>query len=155
MKQSLIAFFGFLLTASTYAQPLATSFENATKNKGISIEALDKAYKSALHTDTAQAAFNGREQEFIEGYSSFLKDLGKFLKENDFTWEKTTRCFNRIYISKSGKIDYFLFHFKEEELPLVKQAQFEKLLTSFIETHKFPLSNTVNFAQCSPVKYSD
>lgn len=154
MKQSLIVFLGIFYTVSMYAQPLATSFNNATKNKGISIEALDKAYKSALHTDSAQAAFSGREQEFIEGYTSFLKDLGKFLKENDFTWEKTTRCFNRIYIDKSGKIDYFLFHFKEEELPLDKQAQFEKLLNRFIEKHQFPLTNAVSFAQCSPVIYS-
>jgi hypothetical protein len=138
-----------------YAQPIATSFQNATKNKSISIETLDKTYKSALHTDTAQAAFNGREQEFIKGYTSLLNDFGKFLKENNFKWEKSTRCFNRIYIDKSGKIDYFLFHFKEEELSLDRQAQFEKLLNSFIEKYQFPLTNTVNFAQCSPVRYSN
>lgn len=154
MKFALVFLFIPIAFSDVHSQQLATSFQNAL-NRGISVDSLDKVYMSALHSDSTLAAFNGREQEFIQGYTSLLKDLGKFLKANDFTWGKTTRCFNRIYISKSGEIDYFLFHFKEEELPLYKQSQFEKLLTSFIETHKFPLSNTVDFAQCSPVKYSD
>ncbi|MCW5912613.1 MAG: hypothetical protein KIT62_16210 [Cyclobacteriaceae bacterium] len=143
------------LSACAYGQPLATSFQNATESKGISIDSLDKVYKSALHADTAQAAFNGREQEFIKGYTSLLKDLAGFLKANNFMWEKTIRCFNRIYLNKNGKIDYFLFHFMEGEITPAKQARFEKLLGSFIENYQFPLTSTVHFAQCSPVKYSD
>lgn len=147
---------GLLFIAITFSgvfgQQLATSFQNAL-DKGISVDSLDKAYMSALHSDTALAAFNGREQEFIQGYNALLKDLGKFLQANDFNWEKSTRCFNRIYIDKSGKIDYFLFHFKEGELTPDKQAKFAKLLTEFIATYQFPLTNTVPFAQCSPVQY--
>ena len=152
MKFALVFLLIPIAFSNVHSQQLAVSFQYAL-DRGISVDSLDKTYMSALNSDTTLAAFNGREQEFIQGYTSLLKDLGKFLKANDFNWEKTTRCFNRIYIDKSGKIDYFLYHFKEGELTPEKQAQFAKLLTEFIKTYKFPLTNTVPFAQCSPVQY--
>lgn len=152
MKFALVFLLIPITFSNVHSQQLASSFQNAL-DRGISIDSLDKAYMSALHSDTTLAAFNGHEQEFMQGYTSLLKDLGKFLKANDFNWEKSTRCFNRIYLDKSGKIDYFLFHFKEDELSSDRQVQFAKLLTEFIKAYKFPLTNTVPFAQCSPVQY--
>lgn len=139
----------------TNAQKIATSFKDAVENKGLSIEKLDEAYKSALHDDSTKAAFKGQEKEFYDAYISLLQDLGAYLKENNFTWGKKTRCFNRIYINKDGGIDYFLFNFKPEEVSSEKEAEFRQHLASFIQTYKFPLSNKVNFAQCSPVSYLD
>lgn len=152
MKFALVFLLIPIAFSDVLSQQLATSFQNAV-DRGISVDSLDKTYMSALHSDTTLAAFNGREQEFMQGYTSLLKDLGKFLKANDFNWEKSTRCFNRIYIDKTGKIDYFLFHFKEGELSSDRQVHFAKLLTEFTKAYKFPLTNTVPFAQCSPVQY--
>ena len=96
-----IALFPFV----TNAQKIATSFKDAVENKGLSIKRLDEAYQSALHDDSTKAAFRGLEKEFYDAYISLLQDLGTHLKENNFTWGKKTRCFNRIY--KTGELIIF------------------------------------------------
>lgn len=137
-----------------YGQKVATTFK-AAADMGISIEKLDETYKSALHADSTKAAFHKRENEFYAGYVSMLKDLNAFLHANNFTWGKTTRCFNRIYLNKDGGIDYFLFNFNKGEIESEKEKEFGVLLGKFIQTYQFPLKNDVSFAQCSPVKYAD
>lgn len=154
MRKAILAM-SILLPALTYGQKVATTFQDATNNMGISIEKLDETYQSALHADSTKAAFRGKEKEFMNGYFSLLSDLSKFLKKNNFIWGKQTRCFNRIYLNKNGEIDYFLFNFKEGEIEKAKEEEFKNLLNTFIQNYKFPLTNGVNFAQCSPVKYSD
>jgi hypothetical protein len=144
-----------LFPSITNAQKIAATFRDAVENKGLSIEKLDETYQSALHDDSTKAAFKGQEKEFYDAYISLLRDLGTHLKENNFKWGKKTRCFNRIYINKEGGIDYFLFNFKPEEVSSEKEAEFRQHLERFIQTYKFPLTNKVNFAQCSPVTYLD
>jgi len=146
--------FALLCPLLSFSQGMATTFQKAA-NSGVSIPALDSLYQSALHADSLQAAFAGKEKEFQHAYISMLQALGAFLHTHNFKWEKQTRCFNRIYISKDGTIDYFLFNFKPGEIDPEKEQAFEKLLGEFITTYRFPLTNTKSFAQCSPVQYSD
>ena len=146
----------FLLPISfiTHSQSFSGRFQKAIDN-GISIKKLDSIYSSALHSDSSKAVFKGREKEFYNGYVSMLQALGVFLKKNDFSWGKTTRCFNRIYISSEGTINYFLFNFYPNQIESTKEQQFEKLVSEFIKTYQFPMKANTNFAQCSPVIYSD
>jgi hypothetical protein len=146
--------FALLCPLLSFSQGMAATFQKAI-NQGISISTLDSLYQSALHSDSLQAAFAGQEQEFQQAYVSMLQDLGAFLHDNKFEWGKQIRCFNRIYINKDGVIDYFLFNFKPGEIDPEKEQAFEKLLTEFIKTYRFPLTNTKDFAQCSPVQYTD
>lgn len=150
----LLLFLTVLLPVLTYGQKVAATFKNANE-MGISIEKLDETYKSALHADSTKAAFHRREKEFYAGYVSMLKELNNFLHENNFSWGKATRCFNRIYLNKDGGIDYFLFNFSQGEIESAREKEFGLLLEKFIQTYQFPLKNDVSFAQCSPVKYSD
>jgi hypothetical protein len=91
-----------------FGQHQGLTFQDAEK-QGISIKHLDGIYKSAVHSDTSLAVFKTEtEQEALQqGYVKLLQDLGKFLSDNNFKWEKPTRCFNRIYFSAEGTIDYF------------------------------------------------
>ena len=104
----------------TFGQHLGLTFQNAEK-QGISIKNLDSLYTSAVHADTALAVFKTeKEQDALQqAYVKLLQDFGKFLSENNFKWEKPTRCFNRIYFNSDGTIDYFLFNFlgKTEDKP--------------------------------------
>jgi hypothetical protein len=153
MKRTLLIV--MLLPTLIFGQKIATTFKNAA-DKGISIEKLDETYQSALHSDSTKAAFMGQEKEFYNSYVSLLTDLQQFLKKNNFKWGKaTTKCFNRIYLNKDGGIDYFLFNFKPGEIGTEKEKEFETLLGQFIQTYKFPLTNKNNFAQCSPVTYTE
>jgi hypothetical protein len=144
---------GLLSCFSGFGQNIAISFDEV-ESKKISIYELDEVYKSALHSDSTKAVFNGREEEFLNSYKSLLNELALHLKSNNFYWEKQTRCFNRIYINKDGEINYFIYNFKEE-IEKIKEEEFKKLLTLFINTYKFPLASEVNFVQCSPVKFFD
>jgi hypothetical protein len=140
-----------------FGQHQGLTFQDAEK-QGISIKHLDSIYKSAVHSDASLAVFKTEpEQEALQqAYVKLLQDLGKFLSDNKFKWEKPTRCFNRIYFSATGTIDYFLFNFlgKSEDKPNeLIEKEFQRLLNLFISDYKFPLTAKIKFAQCSPTTY--
>jgi len=154
-----------ILAFCCYGQPKAGSikgnhigltFEDAEK-QGI-LHDLDSLYKSAMHTDTSKAVFKTEEEvnAMLGAYTKLLQDLGHFLSDNNFKWNKPTRCFNRIYFNTDGSVDYFLFNFlgKTNDKPSAKkQKEFQRLLTLFIKDYKFALTADTKFAQCSPVTY--
>ena len=151
-----------LISVLAKAQHKAESFSEYVES-GATIEHLDSVYKSAVHTDTALAVFKNESEQLNLGvaYIHLLKDLGKFLKENDFKWGKATKGFNRIYFAKDGSIDYFLYNFsmksiEEKDRPSKEKVeQFKTLLNKFIATYKISMTADVSFAQCSPVTYID
>ncbi|NLA24739.1 MAG: hypothetical protein GX879_07210, partial [Bacteroidales bacterium] len=116
-------------------------------------------YTSAVSSDTSLAVFKTeKEQEaFKQAYIQLLQDFGNFLSQNNFKWEKPTRCFNRIYFNSDGTIDYFLFNFlgKAEDKPTKNvEKEFQRLLNVFISDYKFPLTAKTKFVQCGPATYS-
>ncbi len=148
-----------LLTISfqTFGQRLGMTFQTAEK-QGISIKHLDSLFTSAVNTDTSIAVFKTeKEQEALhQAYIKLLQDFGKFLSDNNFKWEKPTKCFNRIYFNPNGTIDYFLFNFlgKPEDKPAENtEKEFIRLLNDFISDYKFSLTAKKQFAQCSPTTY--
>lgn len=140
-----------------FGQNIGLSFKEA-KEQGIVMKHLDSLYVSAIHSDTAKAVFKTEtEHESLQQqYYKLLKDLGNFLSQNNFDWEKPTRCYNRIYFNADGSIDYFLFNFvgKPENKPIEeKQIEFKRLLNLFIKDYKFDLTAKTKFSQCSPTTY--
>lgn len=138
-------------------QHFGMTFQDAEK-QGITIPHLDSVYKSAVHVDTAKAVFKTEKQQegVQEKYMKLLQDFGKFLTKNKFTWEKPTRCFNRIYFNSDGTIDYFLYNFlgkPADKLSDEKEKEFTRLLNSFIKDYKFGITANEKFAQCSPTTY--
>lgn len=127
--------------------------------KGAELRAkhLDNSYKSAVHSNPDSAVFKSPEEqtELQKSYVRLIRDLSSFLKSNNFKWEKPTKCFNRIYFNATGKIDYFLYDFPKDQIAPEKEKEFGRLLNLFAEEYKFPLKANENFAQCSPIKYTD
>ena len=126
---------------------------NETKQNNIRTSYLDSIYASGIHADTSLAVFKNNQGEYIVAYQRLLKDLGKYLKANNFVWDKATKGFKRIYFDKSGKIDYFLYSFRPDQLTIEQEKRFGELLSKYIEDHSFSLTAPVKFAQCSPVTY--
>jgi len=154
-----IIFFNLLLllASQTFAQKLAMTFQEAEK-RGISINSLEKMYKSALHVDSSQAVFktDAEQERMYNAYIKLMQDFGKFLFAHQFKWEHPTRCFNRIYFNTDGTIDYFLFNFlgkPSEKLAEAKEKEFTELLNAFIKDYQIPLKAKSKFAQCSPSTY--
>jgi len=141
----------------SFGQHLGLTFQDAEK-QGISIKHLDNIYTSAVHSDTSLAIFKTETEQdvLLQAYIKLLQDFGQFLSNNNFKWEKPTRCFNRIYFSSNGTIDYFLFNFlgKIEDKPTENiEKEFQRILNVFISDYKFPLTAKTKFAQCSPTTY--
>ncbi len=153
MKALLFSLLFILNTYATQAQKAMTFGEAETS--GTSIRTLDSLYQSALHSDSTKAVFGNRQDEFTNSYTRLLKDLNAYLHGHNYRWEQETRCFNRIYFNKEGRIDYFLYNFKKGAIAPEKAGQFEALLNEFIKSYRFPLSAPVKFAQCSPTVYRD
>ncbi len=156
-KTYFILSFLLITCLQSLSQHIGLTFQDAEK-QGISIQQLDSLYASAVHTDTSLAVFKtDKEQESLQqAYVKLLQDFNQFLFENNFKWEKPTRCFNRIYFSSNGTIDYFLFNFignTEEKPPENVEKEFQRLLNLFIEEYKFSLSAKNKFAQCSPITF--
>jgi len=111
-----------------------------------------------VHSDTSLAIFKTETEQdvLLQAYIKLLQDFGQFLSNNNFKWEKPTRCFNRIYFSSNGTTDYFLFNFlgKIEDKPTENiEKEFQRILNVFISDYKFPLTAKTKFAQCSPTTY--
>lgn len=140
-----------------FGQHQGLTFQVA-EQQGISIKHLDSIYTSAVHSDTTLAVFKTEAEQIAlqKAYIKLLQDFDKFLSANNFKWEKPTKCFNRIYLSADGTIDYFLFNFlgKIEDKPNeLIEKEFQRLLNLFILDYKFSLTAKTKFAQCSPTTY--
>jgi hypothetical protein len=149
MKSVLLTFAVFI-SSSAFCQKAMTI--KKASDEGTTIEQLDGIYKSGIHSYDSLAVFNDNFEAFTEAYYQLLRDFGKFLSSNNFTWETTTRCWNRIYFNKDGKVDYFLYQFNTEISEEMK-VRFDELLNEFIKDYQFPMSADVPFSQCSPVNY--
>ncbi len=151
MKKISLIFTFFLFSIYGFAQKCMT-FRQA-QEIGIS-QKLDSLYRGGIDSDSTKSIFKD-QKAYIESYQQFIFQLGGFLKENNFKWGKQVRCFNRIYFSKQGTVDYFLYNFKEGQITSEQENEFRDLLQKFVEQATFGLKTDTQFAQCSPVKYID
>lgn len=151
MKITLTILTVFYFCVNSYGQK-AMHF-NEAKNNNIRTSQLDSIYLSGIHSDTSLAVFKNNTEEYVAAYQKLLQDLGKYLKANNFLWEKATKGFNRIYFTMEGKIDYFLYSFRPDQLTAEQEKRFDELLNKFIANYKFPLTAKIKFAQCSQVTY--
>lgn len=136
------------------AQPVATQFKQAN-DAGISKDQLDATYPNAINvSEPDKSVFNGQEKRFQLNYVGMLKSLSAFLGQKGFKWgDGETKCFNGIYFSPEGKIDYFLFNFYPNQIQSDQEKEFQKLLSEFVKTYKFPLSASSKFSYSGPVAY--
>jgi hypothetical protein len=151
MKTTILLCCLFLVQLATKAQTSMT-FKLAEQT-GIAPK-LDSLYVGGIDSDSTRAVFKD-QKKYIESYQNFIYQLASFLSKNNFKWGKQVRCFNRIYFSKQGTVDYFLYNFTEGQITKEQEADFEKLVKTFVQEAKFGLQADRPFAQCSPVKYTD
>lgn len=108
---------------------------------------LDTLYQSGVDSDSTKAAFGDRQDEYMKSYSAFYKELNTYLSVHDFTWDDTTKCFNKLYFHPDGKMDKYFYSFRGS-VPPEKQQRFEELATAFLKDYRFPMTNAVPFRQC-------
>ena len=149
--RSVVAACCICMASASIAQKRAmTMDEYRAGNAGTS---LDSTYRSAMHDDNAKAVFSGRTKAFAGAWRDFLRELMVYLERNGFIWEQQVQCTTRVYFSKDGGVDHFLYSFREGVLTTEQLERFDQLLNAFVETHGFPLKADEPFAQCGPVVF--
>lgn len=142
----------FLLCTTTIFSQLAVTFEKAGELH-LRGPHMDSIYHSGLNADSTKAVFWENSDEYVESFEKMLQVFGKYLKANGFVWEQPAKGFNRVYFNETGKIDYFIYSFRPEQITPEQEIRFNELLNQFIQTYQFPLQAKSKFAQCSPVTY--
>ncbi|MGN6568990.1 MAG: hypothetical protein ACTHJ0_13605 [Flavipsychrobacter sp.] len=129
---------------------------NKAEQQGITIDHLDSLYMSAVHVDSNKAVFKSEAaaDSLAHCYNRFIADFGKYLNQHNFKWAEPTRCWNRIYFHADGSVDYYLFSFKTN-VSEARTTEYKKLFRDYALTHKIGIAAPCNFAQCSPVLFTD
>lgn len=121
------------------------------KTEGIGSNELDKVYASASSTLETTLTGEKKDEVLFAAWQKLLKDLGAFLKKNDFQWKEDARCMNKVYFTPEGKITYFLYDVPS--LDEKEQAEFKRLLNIFIKDYTFGYTAKKQFTQCGPTKF--
>jgi len=151
----LLFFTVFLIACSNIKAQQAMTFQ-AGKEAGIEMKDLDANYTSPLDSDSASAAIFGVGQEqYIKLYQEYLGELGQYLSDQGFKWERPRWCFNKIYFNEEGRVDFFLYNFRPGEITDEMVVEFQKHLENFVKDSEFPTKPNSAFSQCSPVTYVD
>lgn len=155
MKRVLFLFLFALLASAAQAQTCMTFQEFSPDGK--KMERLDSLYPKALATDSTARAFPAsRQKEFEIAWTGFYEELMKYFTANGLFWGKSTDCFNKVYFSAEGKVDYWLFNFlKKDQVPQETQDLYLKLITQYSQTHGINFKADKPFAQCATVTFFD
>ncbi len=151
MKNFAITLCLLLLTCSVTVGQTCITFQEMER-QGLPMDSLDSTYPNALHPDTAQGPFMGRQKNFEKAWGQFYEDLIQHFHDHGLEWENPTYCFNKIYFSPTGEIEYWFFNFrKKDAIPADKQAQFLKLIKEFSRSYQIKITADTNFSQCTSV----
>lgn len=150
-------FFVIILCISCNEIPKGLTIQEAEK-QGIFFDSLNIIYKSAISVDTSNAVFKTETdmEKASIAYQNLLDEFGKYLTKNNFKWPFATTCFQKVYFSEDGKIDYFLFNFLGEppyEVTADQEMKFKSLLNEFIEIYKYPITANMKYSQCGTIVY--
>ncbi|TND07961.1 MAG: hypothetical protein FD123_2769 [Bacteroidetes bacterium] len=153
-----ILLFLFLSCGSLFtvkAQQCMT-FQELNKNEN-RMAKLDSLFPSAVAGDTANKIFPGKlQQEFQAAWGNYFSGLFQYLADNGLVWGEQTYCFNKIYFSPDGSVQYWLFNFRQaDRIHPDLQDQYHALITSYSKTHKIKIKAGSFFSQCASVDFID
>lgn len=141
---------GLLITSNLFSQRVFRFGQNAAF--GITNAQLDGAYLAAINKDSTISIVKDKKK-FLDAYETMLAEFQSYLRNNNFIWEKNTTAYHRVYFSKKGKIDYFIFSFAPYQLTDGKQHEYGNLLVAFLKKYKFPIKAKKPFEYSAPYKY--
>ena len=144
------------ITITTYGQDKVFSVEELIWH-GLTMDHLDSIYKNGLPvSDPNHQLFNQNYFENVveKARIDLLQKMGDYFKKNGLKWEKSVKCWNRIYFNSNGSIDYFVYHFKDK-IPDNKENEFKRLLNNFIKYNKVSINAPEKYSLCGTVSWTD
>lgn len=145
----------FFVSCKNKEKGIVVNSQNELKYSKIKKLELDKHYHNLLSPN------NRAKKEYTEvakTWGDFHRQIGKIVKENNFTWnvkDSSITVLNRIYFTKNGEVDYYTFRVLNKNVSNAKKAEYEKLLAGNISKVKINLKRDKQYAQCGKVRYQN
>lgn len=115
---------------------------------GLTTEHMDSLYKNAFNIqDTADSAFPGRMDEFLERWQATLRAIGTSLHSEGFRHPHDIPVTYRIFFGGDGRIEHFHYAIREALTPELEQ-HFRQCVEKFIASYNFPMKPDGPFKQC-------
>lgn len=142
---------GFFLKHS-YSQTVSINIQDV-ESYGINISDLDEQYPSAASANPEQGILDNQKR-FLQEYQQLLRKVALYLNKNGIDWGSTTNFVHRIYFSKNGTIDYFLFNTPGKNLD---DEKIKKYIEKFSKDYKLSFTADTTFKQCGtvPIQFSN
>ena len=156
MKKITLLFFLFLCSISSYSQDKVLDVKELAKHS-FSMQHLDSIYKNGLPVDDSiHPVFTQIYFDSVvdKAWNNLLQNMGKYFSKNGLKWDNPTKCWNRMYFSSTGDVDYFVYHFISP-VDEKKEIEFKKVLNSFLKENKMPVAASRKFSLCRGVTWTD
>ena len=127
------------------------------ETNGITMTKLDSIFPNATSADKTLGVFKGKNMDkFSKAWGNFYMELMEYCGKCGLVWGQQTYCFNKVYFTKEGKVDYWFFNFKKtDNIPQEKQDAFRKILNEYCLKNKIKIKAKSNFSQCASVDFVD
>ena len=114
---------------------------------------LDSLYLDLLNRETVTDSVR---KNIFNSWSNFHDKLDDFMKKENFEWEIDSldvKVYQRVYFTKDGEIEYYLYNIKNELVSLEKKVEFGKLIEKFSQNAKFEIMRNEKYSQCGTNVY--
>jgi len=114
---------------------------------------LDSIYLNLLNRETVTDSVR---KNIFNSWSNFHDKLDDLIKKENFEWETDSldvKVFHKVYFTKDGEIEYYLYNIKSEFVSLEKKAEFDELIKKFIPNVKFEIKRKEKYSQCGTNVY--
>lgn len=144
-----------LLTVCLSAQTTAFPVSNMA-SQGLLIESLYQQYPKAITEQNEDVpVFAGSEDVCYTAYVKFITEFALYLKDQRFRWGRATKCYNQIFFSEDGQVDYFIYEFPKGSISLEKQSEYQRLLNQFLHSFCFKVTGNQSFSLNGYITFKD
>ncbi|MES2587403.1 MAG: hypothetical protein V4622_00400 [Bacteroidota bacterium] len=125
----------------------------ADSEKKYSKDSLQEHYFYRIMSDEITECFEVSPELFLSEWSKFTREVGKYLKDNNFLFGKQTKGLVDVYFNKNGTIDYFFISLRDDTVSKEKFDKMLSLLKEFSKGYKFTISAKQAFSNSGGINF--
>ena len=133
-------------------QILVYDFDNKAEKDQFDKLILDKTHPNLLNPQISETDLD----QIRVSWTELHQDIGKYLDENNFSWEIDDRELNilhKFYFTPNGKIKFYFFRVANSRVSDAKRKEFAGLMADFATSYQLSLERQAQYAQCGKTRY--
>lgn len=145
-----LLFYG-VYNVETYAQVFVQNIPNNNLT-AYDVTMQQNGYKLAYDNFTSEDyLFKGNENLWKEKWVELMTELNSFIKSKNLNWTNDVVCYNRVYFSKEGKIEGYLYDISG--ISESEKSKFDSCLKEFVMTHGVTIPATMAYWQYGNITF--